>query len=103
MSNMTARKCRISPTRRLTFALSGAPPQKQAKDAPLFGASALERGVRWHIVHREDAYRVSSFYHYTPGMSGSRLHSETSGRPTSAGTNSIYGTPTDMKIVPAFT
>src|SRR5258705_13918143 len=35
-----------SPLQRLTFALSGAPPQKQAKDAPLFGASALERGGR---------------------------------------------------------
>src|SRR5438046_9539771 len=34
--------------RGLTFALSGAPPQEQAKDAPLFGASALERGVRRH-------------------------------------------------------
>jgi len=33
---------------RPTFALSGAPPQEQAKDAPLFGASALERGVRLH-------------------------------------------------------
>jgi len=27
---------------RITFALSGVPLQKQAKDAPLFGASALE-------------------------------------------------------------
>src|SRR2546425_12351405 len=30
----------------LTFALSGAPPRKQTTDAALFGASALERGVR---------------------------------------------------------
>jgi hypothetical protein len=30
----------------LTFALSGAPREKLAKDAPLVGASALEREVR---------------------------------------------------------
>src|SRR2546425_2948187 len=32
----------------LTFALSGAPRKMWVKDAPLLGASALERGVRWH-------------------------------------------------------
>jgi hypothetical protein len=36
---------------KLTFALSGAPPQEQVKDAPLFGASALERGVREQSTH----------------------------------------------------
>src|SRR2546430_13092924 len=40
---------------RLTFALSGAPPQKRAKDTPLFAASALERGVR--CQHECDLHR----------------------------------------------
>src|SRR5690349_9989402 len=39
----------------LTFALSGAPRKAQPKDAPLVGASALERVVRAHSSH---AWRV---------------------------------------------
>src|SRR5690242_146601 len=35
----------------LTFALSGAPPERKIKDAPLFGASALERVVRHQPLH----------------------------------------------------
>src|SRR6267378_2792661 len=42
------RRCGQSPLCCLTFALSGAPAQTQTEDAPLFGASALERVVRLH-------------------------------------------------------
>jgi hypothetical protein len=40
-----------SDTVRLTFALSGAPLYRPDKDALLFGASALESGVRAHAIH----------------------------------------------------
>src|SRR6267378_479191 len=53
---------------RLTFALSGAPPQKQTKDAPLFGASALERVVRQLHAIGTNAHAI----HLDAFLSGSR-------------------------------